>query len=164
VKLLGCVLLAGAGVWSGVLAAQRVSDNASRCGTWCRMMELTAFELERFRTPLPDLFASLALRLDGIPQRFCEAVSSELAAKSADLRSVWQMAADNLPAPEREILLPLGEVLGRFGAEEQVAALESAKEQMNCLWQTRQSGLLDRRKVCFGVLSAGGMLLAILLM
>lgn len=162
-RLIGCGLLAGAGVWSGILAAKRASEETARCGGWCRMLELMAFELERFRTPLPDLFASLALRLEGTPRRLCEAISLELAAGGKEFRSVWRGEVENLSAAEREVLLPLGEVLGRFGAEEQSAALESAKEQMERLWQERQNGLRDRRRVCFGVLSAGGILLAILL-
>lgn len=162
-RLLGCGLLAGAGVWSGLLAARRVSEDTARCGGWCRMLELMAFELERFRTPLPDLIASLAVRLDGAPCRFCEGVSQRMTEEFSDLRSAWRSAAEGLPEAEREILRPLGDVLGRFGAEEQAAALASAREQMERLWQTRQNSLRERQKVRFGVLCAGGIVLAIIL-
>ena len=163
-RLLGCGLLAGAGLWSGILAARRVSEEAERCGAWCRMLELMSFELERFRTPLPELFASLSDRLVGAPGRLCAAVSAGLAAESSAFLFVWRRAVCELPAPEREILRPLGDVLGRFGAEEQTAALAAAGEQMCALWRKRQGDLRDRRKVCFGVFSAGGILLAVLFM
>ena len=162
-KLLGCGLMAGAGIWSGFLAAGRVSEAVVRCGAWCRMLELTAFELERFRTPLPELFASLSERLDGMPAEVCRRVTSGLAAGTSCFRTVWLGAVRDLPAREREVLRPLGEVLGRFGAEEQAAAIEAAREQMNELRRERQIASSDRRKICFGVLSAGGILLAVLL-
>lgn len=162
-RLLGCGLLAGAGVWSGLLAARRASEETSRCGGWCRMLELMAFELERFRTPLPDLLASLAARLDGVTRRFCEGVSLQMTEGAADLRSAWKRAAEELPEAEGEILRPLGDVLGQFGAEEQTAALASARTQMERLWQTRQNSLRERQKVRFGVLCAGGIVLAIIL-
>lgn len=162
-RLVGCGLLAAAGIWSGLLAAGRVSEEVARCGAWCRMLELMAFELERFRTPLPELFTSLSGRMDGLPASLCRKVSSGLAAGAHDFRSVWLDAVRDLPAQEREALRPLGEVLGRFGAAEQTAAIEAAREQMNELRRERRSASRDRRKVCFGVLSAGGILLAVLL-
>ena len=163
-RLVGCVLLAGAGVWSGLLAARYVSEEVGRCGMWCRMLELMAFELERFRTPLPDLFASLSVQLDGVPRQVCEAVSTKVMAEPAELRAVWQGETGGLPLLEREILQPLGDVLGRFGAEEQSAALITARERMDALRQTRQNELRDKRKIRFGLCSAGGILLAVLLM
>lgn len=162
-KLVGCGLLAGAGIWSGILAARQVSDRTARCGMWCRMLELMTFELVRFRTPLPELFASLSGRLEGPAAELCRNVSSGLAPGVSDLRSVWKDAVRTLPAQESDILRPLGEVLGRFGAEEQTAAIAAAREQMDALWRERQRTSQDRRKVCFGVLSASGILLAVLL-
>lgn len=162
-RLAGCGLLAAAGIWSGLLTARCVSEAASRCGAWCRMLELMSCELESFRTPLPELFSVLAERLEGRPGQLCGSVSAELASGSADLRAVWREQAAGLPAPEREILLPLGDVLGRFGAEDQTAAIRAAGKQMDALWQTRRGELRDRRKVCLGVCSAGGILLAVLL-
>ena len=162
-KLLGCGLLAGAGIWSGFLASQSVSDAVARCGAWCRMLEMMAFELTRFRTPMPELFAALSDRLDGSAAALCRTVSSGLASGSSDLRSVWLGAVRDLPMQERDILRPLGEILGRFGAEEQTAAIASAGAQMDALWRERQRTSQDRRKVCFGVLSASGILLAVLL-
>ena len=163
-RLAGCGLLAAAGIWSGLLAARNVEEAASRCGAWCRMLELMSFELESFRTPLPELFAGLAARLDGRPKQLCAGVSAELAAGNSDLRGVWRRQVGGIPPPEREPLLPLGDVLGRFGAEEQAAAIRAAGKQMNALWQQRRSELRDRRKICLGVCSAGGLLLAVLLM
>ena len=162
-RLVGCGLLAGAGIWGGLLAAGQVSEAAARCGAWCRMLELMAFELERFRTPLPELFASLSGRVDGLPSELCRRVSSGLAAGAYDFRSVWLEAVGELPAQEGGVLRPLGEILGRFGKEEQTAAIAAAKEQMDGLWRERRSASAEKRRVCFGVLSAGGILLAVLL-
>ena len=161
-RLFGCGLLAGAGIWSGLLAAGRVTEAVNRCGEWRRMLELMSFELERFRTPLPELFASLPERLEGEPAALCRRVAAGLAAGTG-FRNVWQEAVSDLPVRERDALRPLGEVLGRFGAEEQAAAIAAAEVQMNALWRERQSASRDRRRICFGVMSAGGILLAVLL-
>lgn len=163
VRLLGGCLLAGAGVWSGLLAAGRLAASASRCGDWCRMLELMSFELTRFRTPLPELFETLSARLDGIPGEVCERAASGLAAENG-FQAVWREALADVPPEEREILRPLGDVLGYFGAEEQAACVDAAHARMTALWQERQRTRRERSRVCVGVLSAGGLLLAVLLM
>lgn len=162
VKLLGGCLLAWAGVWSGLMAAGRLAASVSRCGDWCRMLEILSFELTRFRTPLPELFGSLSDRLEGMPGEVCERAASGL--EEDGFQAVWREALSDVPPEEREILRPLGDVLGRFGAEEQAACVDAALERMTALWQERQRTRRERSRVYVGVLSAGGLLLAVLLM
>ncbi len=162
-KLLGGFLIAAAGVWSGFLAAGKLSASAARCGSWCRMLELLSFELVRFLTPLPELFASLAERLDGAAGETCGSVAEDLRT-GLGFRAAWRSATENVPREERELLLPLGDVLGRFGAEEQAACADAVRERMNGLWKSRRRELGRRSRVCVGVGSALGLMLAVLLM
>ena len=162
-RLLGGALLAVTGLWCGLLASAQLRRSAARCADWCGMLELISFELNRFRTPLPELFASLAERLTGPPGALCSRAAAGLQA-GLGFRAVWRGALHDLPAAEREILLPLGEVLGSFGAEEQTAGLDAALFRMRSLERERTEALRDRTRVCVGVCSAGGLLLAVLLL
>lgn len=162
-RLLGGGLLAGAGLWCGILAAAQLRRSAARCGSLCGMLELIAFEIARFRTPLPELFASLSERLTGPPGALCSRAAAGLQA-GLSFRAVWRGALHDLPAAEREILLPLGDVLGSFGAEEQTAGLDAALFRMRALERERTAALRDRTRVCVGVCSAGGLLMAVLLL
>ena len=163
-RLLGGGLVAGAGVWLGLLAARELHRSAALCRELCRMLELMEFELDRFRTPLPELFASLAGRLGGLPGELCAAAAAGLSEGKRSFAEVWRAAAMCVPAAEREILLPLGDVLGTFGAEEQAAGIAAAASRMQALEAERQSNLRDRTRLCFGLFSTGGVLLAVLLM
>ena len=163
-RLLGGGLIVCAGIWGGLLAAAELSGAAERCGSWCVMLELISFELSRFRTPLPELFGSLGGRLAGAPGSLCRGVSEGLNRGEDEFRVIWSDAMPTgLTDREREILLPLGDVLGRFGAEEQDAMLSASLECMNALRAERRMTLRDRKKICVCAFSACGIFLAVLL-
>ena len=163
-RLLGGGLVAGAGVWVGLLAARELRRSAALCRDLCGMLELMDFELSRFRTPLPELFSSLAEQLAGPPGELCEAAAAGLSARDRRFGEVWSAAVLCVPEAEREILLPLGSVLGSFGAEEQAAGIAAAAERMRLLEAERRMALRDRTRLCVGLFSTGGVLLAVLLM
>lgn len=163
-RLLGAGLIVCAGLWGGLLAAGALTCAVERCGSWCVMLELLSFELSRFRTPLPELFASLGSKLNGAPGTLCRGVCEGLNRVEDEFRVIWSSAMPSgLSDREREILLPLGEVLGRFGADEQAAMLSAALERMNALCAERRMTLRDRKKLCVCSFSAGGIFLAVLL-
>ena len=161
-NLAGGLLLVISGVWCGVLAAGRVSEAAARCEEWCRMLELVSFELTRFKTPLPALFRKLSDALDGLPGQVCASVSGDLGG-CVSFRDAWDAALRDVPPGERELLLPLREILGCYGAGEQAAGVEAVRLRMAGLWEARRSALHDRRRVCVGLFSACGLVLAVLL-
>lgn len=162
-RVLGGALLALAGLWSGLLARDGLRRSARRCGGLCRMLELLGYELERFRTPLPELFSALSRSADGEAAALCGAVAEELD-RGGRFSGAWARGTEPLPPPERDILRPLGDILGRYGAEEQTAAVESALRRMEDLRRTRERTLRDRGRVCVGMCSGLGLMLAVLLL
>ena len=162
-KELGACLIALAGFWLGILHARDLRAALRRCAAYARMLELISLELGRFRTPLPELFLSLSDCLEGDAASVCSFTASELAV-GEPFRDVWKRATEALRPEEKEILCPLAEVLGAYGAEEQAARTEQAREEMLVLWDSRRTALRDRSRVCIGLCSAGGLLLAMMLL
>lgn len=162
-RLIGGGLIAAAGLWCGLLAARRLERELERCAMYIRMLELLAWELERFKTPLPELFSTLAAALEGEPARLCQSLAHGLLS-GEDAGSLWREALLAAAAQEREILLPLGSVLGRYGAPEQAASVLAVKERMEDLCRERRNGLRERRRVLIGIGTAGGIFLSVLLL
>lgn len=162
-KLCGAFLLAAAGLWCGLAARASLSGNVKRCGELCQLLELLSFEIGRFRTPLPDFFAQRASSFTGAAGDFCGALSDGLS-NGESLSVCWSRQMDALPPEEREILRPLGNVLGGYGAEEEVAAVDSVLHRMTELRNARERELRERGRVRVGLCSAAGLMLAVLLL
>lgn len=163
-NLLGAALLTAAGLLCGLLAGAQLRDRLRQRRELCRMLSLMEFELERFRTPLPELFASLAGRLSGQAGALCARAASGLTDAGSPFSAVWREAVSGLDAREREILLPLGAVLGRYGAAEQTAAVSAARGELCRLRDETAAQIGEKSRVYAGVFTAGGLLLAVLLM
>lgn len=162
-NLLGAFLLAAAGVWSGWKMRDNLRREAGRCKALCSLLERIAYEIGRFRTPLPTLFGELstegACEVNALCGRIAEALDA-----GASFASAWEEEIAAFPAEERAILHPLGAVLGRYGAPEQTECVEGARRRMEELGSRREGRLRERGRVCVGVGSAAGILLAVLLL
>ena len=151
--------LAGLGVWNGL------RERADLRRSLCRMLALMEFELERFRTPAPALFALLADRLEGEAGALCRRMCRGLETLGQrPLEEIWGEALGALPETERRILLPLGQVLGRYGAEEVLSALASCRVTMERAWDEARTALRERGRMAVGVSAAGAAALAVLLL
>ena len=64
-RLIGAALICSAGLMCGVISVREMRRRLALCRELCRMLELIAFELERFNTPLPELFLVLSASLEG---------------------------------------------------------------------------------------------------
>ncbi len=162
-KLLGGLLLTAAGLLSGLLAAGSLSQRLSQCRALCQMLRLMAFSLERFLTPLPELFSDLSGRLPGRAGQLCREVSQGLENTGQGFFLIWQEAVAPLPTREQEILLPLGHVLGQYGAEEQIGAVSAGLREMTALCDELDAGAREKSRVYIGLCTAGGLMLAVLL-
>lgn len=160
---LGAALLAAAGVMAGLYGAGSLKRQARRARELARLLELMLFELERFRTPLPALFSALSDRADGAAAELCGRAALAMRAEDVRFCDAWAFACRALSPAERELFLPLGSILGRYGAQEQTAALTAA------LGETRRYGdglcaaLSEKCRLCVGLSSACGLLAAVLL-
>lgn len=163
-KLFGAALLTAAGLLGGALASRRMYARLRLCRELCRMLRLIGFHLDCFLTPLPELFSELAAELPGGAGTLCRRAASEMNAPEGRFSDIWISALEDLPAREREILEPLGPVLGRYGAAEQTAAVSAALAEMTALCGALETDVREKSRVCVGLFMAGGLMLAVLLM
>lgn len=163
-RLVGALLVTAAGLLAGLLAAGALRERADRRAELGRMLELMEFELGRFSTPLPALFERLAGQLTGEAAALCVRVCRELPELGErTMADLWRSALGPLPDAERRILLPLGQVLGRYGAEEQRMALAVCRESMVRAADEARSDLREKGRMAVGVSAAGAAALAVLL-
>ena len=164
-RLTGAALLTAAGVLAGLLCEGELRARAARLESLCRMLERMAFELGRFCTPLPALFDRLAGQLDGEAAALCGRVRRGLEQLGErDMAGIWTGALAPLPAGERRLLLPLGQVLGRYGAEQQLQAIESCRADLERLRDEARTACREKGRVYVGVSAAGAAALAVLLL
>lgn len=160
---LGAVLVALSGVMAGLYGAGALRQQARRARELVRMLELMLCELERFCPPLPSLFASLAERTDGAAAVLCSRAALAMRAEDARFRDAWAFACDTLSPAEREVLGPLGEILGRYGAQEQISALEASLAEARRYSGRLGASLGERCRLRIGLSAACGLLAAVLL-
>ena len=164
-RLTGAALLTLAGLLAGVLAAERLRRRVLLRQQLGQMLEQMAFELGRFKTPLPVLFPALAEQLSGPAGELCRRAAQALAdGDRPPMARIWAGAVEALPERERAILLPLGSVLGRYGAEEQLRALHRARAAMARAEAEARTALGRKGRVYVGVSTAGAAALAVLLL
>lgn len=162
---LGALLLTAAGLMSGVAAAGKLRRQHRELEELAQAMALMALELEGFQLPLPELCAGLARtaagaggelfrRLEGLLDRLSEERFSGL----------WEEAAAPLSPAARQCLMPLGCVLGRYGAAEQAGAVRHCRQQL--LLQAARAEELSRRngRLYIGLSACLGAALAVMLL
>ena len=162
-KLWGAVLVAAAGVWWGILARRQLRQAATCCAELCDMLERLGYELGRFHTPLPTIFAELALSTKEDTERLCRVVADGLLGGDT-FSKVWERAIGALPTEERALLRPLGRILGQYAATEQTEAVDAVRRRMEALRLRRAGDLHDRGRIFVGVGSVAGLMLATLLL
>lgn len=161
---LGAALLAASGLLAGVTGVRALQRQSYRAGTLLRLLLLIRFELERFRIPFPVMFSSLTDRTEGAAKELCERAALILRAEDIRFRDAWTYACGSLSRQERDIMLPLGEVLGRYGAEEQLAALSAAEARMREYADGLRGSMGENSRLWLGLCSACGLLAAVLLL
>lgn len=164
-RLMGAVLLSLAGLLLGLGAVRELRADIRRREELCRMLEGMAFELERFHTPLPELFETLARQTGGAVNAFCHSIcegTSELG--RVRFSELWSRGLETLPRREREILRPLGSVLGRYGTEQMLPAVESCRREMEQAKDAARARAEEKGRVYIGLCTAGGLMLAVMLL
>lgn len=162
-RLLGAALVVLAGVLMGLQRAAELRRAVQCRATLCRMLEGLSYELGRFRTPLPEVFSSLCTQCEGAALALCRAVSESLNGEQPVFSAAWARGLTLVPPREREILAPLGSVLGRYGTEEQLPALERCRRDMESLLSEGRERLRARSGVCVGLWAAAGLMAAVVL-
>lgn len=150
---------------AGLAGAKRLRRTVLRREELCRMLSMMEFELMRFKTPMPELFAALETELCGETAAICKTVGagfSQLGER--DFSALWAEALAVLPEKERRILRPLGSVLGRYGAEEQTRAVARCRREMELSRDEATAQAREKGRVYIALSAAGGAMLSVLLL
>lgn len=155
-RLMGAALLTGGGLWMGLQAAGELSRRAAALESWANALALLAGELS-FRLPdLPRLLEDLSRRSPGPAGEGLRAVCQSLPRLGEEpFGELWAQAlraeAGPLTEGDLEPLLRLGALLGRCGWEDQRAAAERTRLEL----ERRAAGLreeLSRKGRAYGAL------------
>lgn len=169
-RLVGALLLTAGAAGLGLCAAGQLGDRVRSLRSLVGGLEILKRELSFRRTAMPELMERTA-RQAGEPARYlfarCRDHLEELGERS--FGQIWVRAVEAEPEllltrEERAVLAELGQVLGRYDADGQIAALERAEEGLKvCLARAEE----DRRRLgrVYTALGMGsGAMLAILLL
>jgi len=156
-RFLGAILVAAGCAGVGVHAAMELKARVGLLRRLCAGLEVMERELSLGRTPLPEL-------LEGLEEELFRAAARGLA-QGLGLRRAWDGALDasSLPPEDREVLRPLGRVLGRYDAPGQEESVEHVRRDLERrLAQAREeSSRLGRMYAALGV--TAGIFLAVML-
>ena len=134
-KLVGAILLTGGGAWMGLNAAGELRSRIKALEAWQDALTLLRSELA-FRLPaMPALTATLIDR-SREPARgtFAELEKGLERLGEQSFEELWRAAltahAGGLNGEDLELLQSLGDLLGRYGWEDQCRGLESVRQEL----------------------------------
>jgi len=168
IRWLGAILVAGATTAAGLAAAQRLGARVRLLSAFAHALDIMQSEISFNLTPLPDLMALLVHRA-AAPARPFFAHCARLMKKLGDysFHTLWQKAVSDIGPEwrtgERDTLMDLGAVLGRYDHQAQARALTLAKSRMEALLLKAESERARQSRV-FGTLGvACGLAIVIIL-
>ena len=168
VRLMGAALFAGGCAVLGYRAAACLRARVQAVGQMAGGLALLEGELELSAPPLSQLMARGAARSQG-PARtlFQDCAQGLTRLDREDFPSLWRrLTAERteLGAEGQAVLLPLGETLGRCGADRQLEALSSARRRLEALSARLEADSRRQGRVYQALGLSGGAFLVILLL
>jgi len=167
-RWLGAILVAGATSAAGLAAIQRLGARVRLLSAFVAALEIMQAEITFNLTPLPELMSILVRRAAPPARPFflhCARLLKRLGEES--FLTLWQKAVSDMGAEwragERDVLMDLGAVLGRYDHKAQARALTLARNRMEALLTHAESERARQGRV-FGALgAASGLAIVIIL-
>lgn len=164
-RWLGALVLTGAFFLAGLRGSRRLKAAARFAEELCLAMELLALELGQDRPPLPELLRRLANSAPGAGGRWFAALAGAVeGCPDESFRALWERELAAFPAAQREVLYPLGAVLGRFSAPEQTAAVRSAERRLERLAAQAREKSRSCGRLYIGLSAALGAAVSVMLL
>ena len=169
VKAAGALLVVSCCTLLGLVTAGRSAQRLRSLRSLLAALDLMKAELAARLAPLPELMLDLRLRTEQPAAEFFSQVNWLTEKKHLPFRSAWEQSLEETEAlclrpEELKALSALGEVLGRYDAETQCAALERALQRLSLFRELEEKDKARKNRVS-AVLGAGaGITLAILLL
>lgn len=131
---LGAVLLTGGSLLAGVCAARQLRALARELEELEQAMELAGYAIERFHRPTPQLARELAETAEGAGGALFARLERLLErGDERTLYELWTQALRGVQPQARRCLLPFGQVLGRYGVQEQAQAARLCQTRLHPL-------------------------------
>ena len=168
VRLIGAVLVAAGCAWGGFQAAEGMRRRARTLRELSSGLALVERELELTAPPLERLMAGVAARSQGVAGAlFSDCARGMSHLDEEDLPSLWRRLVEErsgLGREEREILLPLGDLLGRYDSRTQGEAVAAVRRRLEELAGRVEAEGRRRGRVYQALGLSGGAFLVILLL
>lgn len=139
IKIIGAILLVGGASLMGIFASEGIRARARSLAGFEQVLGMMAREIGEYLSPLPELMRRIAEITSPPLSDFFRACSEETMKRNdMPFSLIWSKNLTRAPslylAPqEREELLALGNVLGRYSAEEQKKSIEHAARRISAL-------------------------------
>ena len=167
--LLGAFLIVAASLAMGLAYVNGEKRRLRALRSAEQLLKAITGELETRLSPLPALFSRLPGRCDGAAAAFASAMNARLdRLGERQFRDLWaesvEIAFPMLSREERELLCTLGQSLGRYELERQLAELSLTLDLLAEAIARRSAALPEKKRLGLGLAWAGGALLVIVLL
>ena len=152
----------------GCAAAGQLRRRLAALEELSRGLELLEGEMALHCPALEACMGELAHRAPGTAGDLFAAFSKSLSRLGEDTAAgLWRSAVEGLSDVSREgkdILLPLGEFLGRYSGEEQCRAIAGVRGRLEQLQRREETRCRENSRLCRALSLSGGAFLVILLL
>ena len=168
-QLLGAMLIAASSWALGIAYVNMEKRRLRALRSAEHMLRMMSGELSTRMPPLPELFSQLEQRCDDAAAAFVSNINDRLPSLGERMfTDIWNDSLSQsfslLPLEDREILSTLGNSLGRYDLESQLAELGFALDQLGTAIARHSTSLPERKRLGMGLAWAGGALLVIALL
>jgi len=134
IRLAGCIMLLASSTALGFGAANSMKERIKELDSMILSIRAMELELAARRTPLPELLKRAGHCASGRINLFYNLCESRLGKSEGVIFSeIWKAAAEtvelHIKEQETMLFLEVGNILGRYDAGSQCAALQTAREQ-----------------------------------
>ncbi|MEY8401905.1 stage III sporulation protein AB [Oscillospiraceae bacterium 44-34] len=168
IRLLGAALVAAGGAFWGFQAAEGLRRRGRAVRQTAEGLAVLERELELTAPPLSQLLDRGAAHSRGPAQALFQGCARGLAALDReDFAALWERLTgglEELDPAGRAVLAPLGDTLGRCGADRQREVLSAARRRLEELAARLEEDSRRQGRVCQALGLSGGAFLVILLL
>ena len=167
-RMLGAVLVAAGCIWLGEKKARRLTDRVRMLSSLSLALEQMERELQLRLLPLPVLMEELSERGDPLVRDlFRRAWNALKNLQETPFDQVWPALVRDIPNLEesdRRLLIPLGQILGRYDGPGQADSLALVRKELDRHQEQARGESIRLGRVYRAVGAAGGGFLIILLL
>lgn len=169
-KGIGALLILASAAGIGISFGNDLKGRCMELRLLKQMVYMLRGEIKYTKTPLPEAFSNIAVRMKEPFGSFLEEMAKQMGSlESESLGDLWQaqikaqLSGTHLKKEDKEQLKSLGEVLGYLDLEMQLSSIDLYLEQLELGIREAQEAAQTKQKLYQSLGVAGGIFLVILL-